>query len=262
MLNKSKLLLIALLLVLASSTLAVIQGVKSRTAGLSALVSQTPTQKRESVDDDLPIYDPAATAAAAVHDEKKEARRKVKRKIDSSPSIPITSLKENENITHIAEGMPLTALPVEQSDLIIIGEVMDAEAILSGDQRGLFSEFTVKIKKVLKNSTDASLTKGDSIFVERQGGRFKLPSGKLVTERVSETKMPLIGKKYVLFINKHPHHYLALYTGFELSGDKVIALDNYENNPSTKYNGLTVSKLLSDINLALADNSTALTTPE
>lgn len=259
MLNKSKLLPLVVLLALASSAMAVIYGVKSSASGIPTLNSQSKQKDESNFDDDLPIFDPAAPTTK---DEKKEARRKVKRKIDNTPTIPISSLEENDNITHIGVGGPPTALPVEQSNVIIIGEVTDAEAILSSDQRGLYSEFTVQIKKVLKNNTKESLTKGDSIFVERQGGRFKLPSGKLVTERVSETKMPLVGKKYILFLNKHPDDYFAIYTGYDLSGDKVTALDNYENNLTTKYNGVTAVKLLSDINLALADNSTALTTPE
>jgi hypothetical protein len=259
MLTKSKLLSIAFLLAVASSALAVIRGVQGRVTSLPYLISQTPTQQAERNDDDLPIFDPAAPAPL---DEKKEARKKAKGQRYSNPNFPISSLGETDNITHTGGGGPQTALPVEESNLIIIGEVTNAEAILSSDQSSLYSEFTVRVKEVLKNGTTEPLTRGDAIFVERLGGRFKLPSGTLVVERASGTKMPLVGRKYVLFLIKHPDNSTFIYAGYDLSGEKVVALDNYEHNLTTKYNGAPVRKLLSDIRSALADKSMALTTPE
>jgi hypothetical protein len=261
MLNKSKFLLLALLFVLASSTLAVIRGVKRHGSGLTLLAAQNNSQQKAepNSDDDLPVYDPAVPADG---DEKKEARRKAKGKRYSNSNFPISSLEASDNITHTGEVEPTTALPVTESNLIVICEVSKAEAILSSDGSSLYSEFTLRVKEVLKNGTAESLGKGDSILVERLGGRFKSPSGKLVTERVSGTKMPLVGKKYLLFLIRHPDNSTFIRAGYNLSGDKVMALDNYEHNLTTKYNGEPVLKLLSDINLALsAANSTALTMP-
>lgn len=256
MFKKSNLLPVVVLLALASSGLAVIHGLKSSTTIHPNISSQTPTQKVKPKDDDLPLVD---STAPATTDEKKAARRKVKGRKYSNPSFPIS--ETNLNISHILEGGPTTALPVEQSSLIIVCEITNAEAVLSNDGTGVYSEFTVQVNEVLKSDSTESITKGDSIFVERQGGKLKLPSGKLAVERVVGTRMPRVGKNYVLFIIKHPDNSMYIYSGYELSGNQVTPLDDYEGNPSAKYKGVLSDILLSDISLALSDKPTALTMP-
>src|SRR6266404_8890020 len=44
----------------------------------------------------------------------------------------------------------MPSLPVAQSDAVIIGEVTRAEAHLSNDKTGVYSEFTIQISQVLK----------------------------------------------------------------------------------------------------------------
>ena len=256
MFKKSNLFPLILLLAVASSGLAMIHGLKSPTTSYPNISSQTPAQKVKPEDDDLPLVDPTVPTTT---DEKKAARRKAKGQKYSNPSFPIS--ETNLHISHVLEGGPTTALPVEQSDLIIVGEITNAEAVLSNDGTGVYSEFTVLVNEVLKNDPTESITKGDSIVVERQGGKLKLPSGKLAVERVIGTRMPRVGKNYVLFFIKHPDNSMYIHSGYELSGNQVTPLDDYEGNPSSKYKGVLWDILLSDISLALTDKPPALTSP-
>ena len=256
MFKKSNLLPAVVLLALAPSVLAVIHGLKSPTPVPLNIHPQTSAQKIEHNDDDLPIFDPSRPGTP---DEKKEARRKAKGRKYSNPSFPIS--EEHYNISHVLEGGPMTALPVEQSNLIVVGEVTNAEAILSNDSTSIYSEFTIQVNEVLKSDLTESITKGDSIIIERVGGRLKLPSGKFAVERLIGTRMPLVGRVYVLFLIKHPENSMYIHAGYELSGDQVTPLDNYEGHPTQKYKGVLSDKLLSDIRLALNNKSTALTAP-
>jgi hypothetical protein len=63
-------------------------------------------------------------------------------------------------------------LPVEESATIITGTVLDAKAHISEDRSGVYSEVTVKVDEVLKDTTGI----GGTIVAEREGGRVRFPS--------------------------------------------------------------------------------------
>src|SRR5712691_8965640 len=68
-------------------------------------------------------------------------------------------------------------IPVSASDAVIVGTISDAKAHLSEDKNSVYSEFTVTINEVLKNGTGSSLLPGESVILERKGGRVRYPSG-------------------------------------------------------------------------------------
>ncbi len=96
----------------------------------------------------MPIADYSAPEAI---DPGERAKRKAKNKrYDKSSSQPIKEEKEpiiRVLSGHWAKGLP--ALPVEQSDIIIIGEVTGAQAYLSNDKTGVYSEFTLRVEEAL-----------------------------------------------------------------------------------------------------------------
>jgi hypothetical protein len=118
----------------------------------------------------------------------------------------------------------LPALPVKQSDAVLVGEVVDANTYLSDDKTGVYSEFSVRVEQVLKN--DGTLTPACSIDIEREGGRVRFGSGKIHTYSIDKTNMPQIGTKYILFLKREgTDQAYHLLTGYELRADKVFPLD-------------------------------------
>ena len=118
----------------------------------------------------------------------------------------------------------LPAFPVGQSDAILVGEILNANAYLSDDKTGVYSEFNVRVEQVLKN--DGTLMPACSIDIEREGGRVRFPSGKIHSYSIDKANMPQIGAKYILFLKrdgKDQPYYLL--TGYELRGDKIFPLD-------------------------------------
>lgn len=118
----------------------------------------------------------------------------------------------------------LPALPVEQSDAVLVGEILDANTYLSDDKTGVYSELNVRVEQVLKN--DGTLIPTCLIDIEREGGRVRFPSGKIHSYIIDKANMPQIGAQYILFL-RHAGKDQAyhLLTGYELRGDKVFPLD-------------------------------------
>lgn len=119
----------------------------------------------------------------------------------------------------------LSALPVSRSDAVIIGKVVNAQAHLSNDKTGVYSEFTVHIEEVLKNPEGRELPNDSSIIIDRFGGGVRFPSGKIQYYRIAQQGMPRVGSRYVLFLKKTSEASFSILTGYELSSGVVRPLD-------------------------------------
>jgi hypothetical protein len=159
-------------------------------------------------------------AKNARHDEERNVREP-----EDRPGV----VYETNIINDWEVGLP--ALPAYQSDAVIVGEVLDAQAYLSNDKTGVYSEFTVRISDVLKNDQWSHLSEGSSVVAERVGGRVRFPSGKILPVRVSGQGMPRAGRQYVFFLRRlDKEQTYSLLTGYELSAGKVSPLDGQKPN--------------------------------
>jgi hypothetical protein len=122
----------------------------------------------------------------------------------------------------------LPALPFDQSAAVILGQITDARAYLSNDKTGVYSVFNVQVNEVFKNSINPSLSPSSVIEVERDGGRVRFPNGRLRMYLISETGMPKVGLRYVLFLSNSDVGFRII-TGYELLEGKVYRLDDLPN---------------------------------
>jgi hypothetical protein len=144
---------------------------------------------------------------------------------------------------------------VSKSSAVIIGDITEAQAYLSEDGTNIYSEFVVQVQQILKNDNQVSI--GNSIVVERSGGRVRLPSGKIVTARTIDQDLPRIGKRYVLFLT---HEFsgvntetLNILTGYEVRDGQVFPLDKLgPKHPISAYSGVDKLVFLDDLAKALA----------
>ena len=121
------------------------------------------------------------------------------------------------------------ALPASQSEVVLIGEVLDANAFVSEDKIGVYSEFNVRAGEVLKNVSPSSISVGDVICTERQGGQVRYPSGRTMWFRIQLQNMPAVGGRYVLFLKQGADGAFSIITGYELRGGRVYPLDSASN---------------------------------
>ena len=112
-------------------------------------------------------------------------------------------------------------LPVLKSDVIVIGQVLNAEAHRSDNKMNVFSNFEVRVDEVLKGNVKV----GNVINVQRIGGVVKYTGGRKVLFRLSRNGMPGVGARYALFLNVLDEDYTML-TAYEFAADGVVPLDN------------------------------------
>ncbi len=159
-------------------------------------------------------------------DSQQRAKRKSKDnrfpegRLDELPGVTETLIADGNGLDR------LPALPVALSDIIIVGDVLNAEAYLSSNKTGLFSEFTISIKEVLKATGSDPVLPGANISVEREGARIRYPSGHIRWVRFDHEGMPTIGGRYVLFLRRTGQESVhTILTGYELRAGRVFPLD-------------------------------------
>jgi hypothetical protein len=122
------------------------------------------------------------------------------------------------------EGMfNFPALPVDESDVVVFGQVRDAQAHLSEDKSSVFSEFTIQVEQAYKSAPGLS----SQITVERIGGFVKYPNGRKLHYGLSGTGMPEVGSKYFLFLKAIPkEESFTILTGYQLGEQGISPLDS------------------------------------
>lgn len=168
---------------------------------------------------------------------------------DKSASKPFDQLSPEATSSGLVSEWDayLPALPTAQSDVIILGEALDAGAFLSNDKTGAYSEFTINVIEIFKNN--GSLNEG-RLTIQRQGARVELPSGRIFDVEVIGQGMPQVGHRYVLFLsyNKETKDYFVL-TGYEIDGEKVFPLDTIQK--FAVYENVDAKRFLSDLDSAI-----------
>lgn len=127
-----------------------------------------------------------------------------------------------ESVSSITADFP--ALPVAESNNILIGVVGERTAYLSENKRNVFTEITVAIETVFKTN-NPDLQPGSVVAVHRMGGSVKYPNGQTVIYRRGVSYMPKTGGRYLFFLHSLNHYDYGILTAYALTEDGVIPLD-------------------------------------
>ena len=148
----------------------------------------------------------------------------------------------------------LSALPLADSDTIIIGKVTQAQAHLSNDKTGIYSDFRIQVEEVLKDGVNPSGAVGSVISAERYGGVVRFRSGSIQRFEVNGQGMPRVGDRYLLFLKRlDQKSNFSIVTGYDVSTQTVSPLDGAEVEEGTqifpfdKYRGFDVSAFLDSV---------------
>lgn len=166
-------------------------------------------------------------------------------------TLPIWEGEERVLVTHEYDSVP--AIPVKESELIVIGQVLEAAAHLSNNKKNVYSEFTVQIEEILRDTT-GNIKKEDSVTVDREGGFVEYINGMRRFHAVGALSMPRVGGKHILFLrnrDKSPNY--EIINGYELKENGVRVLTH---SPETiPYFGMDQTVLLSRVRKALSEAS-------
>ena len=154
----------------------------------------------------------------------------------------------------------LPALPVDASDAIVIGDITNAQAYLSPDKTGVYSEYTVRVEKVLKQYSAAPIVTGGFVDAQREGGRVRFPSGRVQSYITHYQGVPVTGRKYVVFLKRNePADVFILLTAYEHRDGHVYPIDGVdlplggtEIPQFAAYKGVDEATFTKDLRRALA----------
>jgi hypothetical protein len=119
----------------------------------------------------------------------------------------------------------LPALPVAESEIVVVGTIATAQAHLSENKRNIFSEFTVTVEDVLKSKIQG-VEQGSVLTIDRVGGHVKYPNGHRILYRIAGLNMPQTGGRYLLFLTlKHNNEDISILTAYQLTPNGAIPLD-------------------------------------
>jgi hypothetical protein len=149
------------------------------------------------------------------------------------------------------------ALPVEQSNAVVVGTVTDRRAVLLEDKLGIYSEFSIKISEILKDDLNGFFI-DQVITASRVGGAVRYPSGKVQKYTVSLLNYPQQDKVYVFFLKRDELGDYSIFTGYEINGSVVQPLDGQRNLPKNEpdlqfgiYRGVSVESFRSALQKAI-----------
>jgi hypothetical protein len=180
--------------------------------------------------DNLPVadYEPMQPDNISTQSTRQQSVRHIRNaRYDGFP-IPIQEeVGGVEKVLHTHSMGDFPPIPTLKSDVVIIGEVTGTQAFLSNDKSFVYSEYTVRIKEILKGANQPPVSSTELITVERLGGAVRFPSGRIQKYRESDYGTPLTGHEYIFFLKYDDvGQTFSLLTAYELIDGRALALDN------------------------------------
>jgi hypothetical protein len=206
-------------------------------------------KKQEELEGQYPVVD-YDTPEVTSNSENKNARKIKNSRFDKRHFVSKDSATHIAESSRVIEGYNVPALPVDQSNLIILGEVLSSQAYISNDKSGVYTELQIKINDVIKNNASAQLAQGDEISAQREGGIVRYSNGHKRLYHLAEEGMPQAGRKYVLFLKQieQSQDFLVI-TGYEVTTADVVPVDT--SHQFRPYAGQDVDGFLKMIRAAI-----------
>ena len=113
------------------------------------------------------------------------------------------------------------SLPIDESPVIIVGEIVKAVAYLSNDKLGVYTEFTIRVSETLKTDKTPSKT----VLADRDGGVVVYPGGQRVFYQDSQIRLPRLGNTYLFFLVRDESPNFKILTAYELKDGKVRQME-------------------------------------
>lgn len=226
--------------------------------------NQVDNTKREPAVDHVPIVDLESSASsAAITDPQTKAVRRAKgaRYAKRTKGLIVDREAPGGMILTSRYMQPLPAFPIGRSAIIAIGEVVDAQAYLSDDKTGVYSEFSLRLEEILKNDSPNPSFPGSLVVAERYGGRVRFPSGRVTFFGNREQGLPRQGRRYVFFLEQADKQYSIL-TAYELLSGLIYPLDarnapgrDSANSVGDEYEKTDEARFRSDLQRAINEYS-------
>jgi hypothetical protein len=193
---------------------------------------------------------PVADLAAPEPTDSPEGRlRALKNKRYDKHPLILSGLNPRDTAVRAFDAEPTpSALSVAESRLIVAGRILGANAFVSGNRKGVYTEYSLQIQSIIKNDRSADHQVGDIIGIDRSGGMVRYPSGQKVMYFLAGQGIPETGGNYIAFLNKegddeNPNY--KIITIYQLKGGQVFPVDSFPSGNEMK--GLDQNTFISRI---------------
>lgn len=168
-------------------------------------------------------YDSVETGTAAEIEERKIKNKRYDENLEVTKN-PYPD--DTASITFDGEQLP-SALPNSESKLIILGEVLSVKALLSNGKKGVYTEYSIRVERVLKNTSSNKVKAGQTIVVDRAGGVVRYPNGQKILYMHIWHGFLEVGGRYTIFLTTDydENQNYKILTGYQFKNGSVVALD-------------------------------------
>jgi hypothetical protein len=163
-------------------------------------------------------------------DPEKKAKRKAKQKRYDDGNFVYSNVEPGvaEAALTLEPHFTFPALPVAESEIVVVGTIETGQAYLSEGKKNVFSEFTLTVEDVLKSKVQG-VAQGSVLTIDRIGGHVKYPNGHRVLYRITGLNMPQVGGRYLLFLTlKHNNEDISILTAYRLTPNGALPLDDLD----------------------------------
>jgi hypothetical protein len=173
-----------------------------------------------------PNYPPVAAAPEPDDPDAQAARAARNKAYNLYPESKSSVVGSNSTVDRSA---PVPDLP-ENCDTVIIGSVVKEQPYQAGDN-SLYTEYTVSVENLLRNTLKKKLPPTGQITVVRPGGAIRLPDGKLLQANSNLPGPLTVGHRYVLFLRYDDSvDWYRLEKPWELRDEVVVPVNASDKN--------------------------------
>ena len=248
----TRFLLLVTITVVAITVLAALPNRSSSSLAPTAQVKSGTIKGEENERDKMPM---AVYSASLPADPTERALRLTRgSRYDNRLPKPLHEMPDGDLLRVNHWWVNLPGLPTAQSDAVVLGKVIDANAYMSNDKSNIYSEFTIRTEAVFKDQSSNSLISEGTLTALREGGRVQLPNGRIIHAMSANQGMPRKSRRYVLFLkyNEEAKAY-GILTGYKLHGGKVSLLDEVELERFAIYKDMDERSFLETVREAVAN---------
>jgi hypothetical protein len=174
-------------------------------------------------------FTPVSEADEPVDAQKRTLRQAKNRRYNSTRAEKmLTEQPQDAVYGRLDEAPRPPALPVRESDAVILGTVIEAQPYLTETKTSIYTEFRIRVEEAFKCDVPAHMIVDQVMLVDQEGGALRLKTGQVLRYFVGGTsRLPTLNGRYVLFVSlTNNNQDLAILTGYELLNGAVISLEN------------------------------------
>ncbi len=190
-------------------------------AQLTQPISPTPESWKQSIND---ISEVDKTGQKDAVRQERSAAFNDKR----SDAPKLDSLEPKNGLTHQSAPPYFTripAIPVQESDAVIVATVTAVQPYFSSDHTHLYTEFSLSVDEQIKDIPERAKA-GETIPIVIRGGKMRLADGRVIEEQAAFTNFSIaVGSRYLLFLSLQ--HFGAIFYR-----DKKLGAKEWRYNPN------------------------------